>query len=166
MQCSCSACKPVIPCRLEPHCIAAAALRYTAVVQPLLPCRLLRPGICLPISNSIAPWQLMYTPAALQIAAAGYTICPLQQRYTVNGESQECLVTLVLKLDLGGWLGDHSHMAWALAPITQRLNANFVEQLLMSVVFLRDKVRGWLVTAVQGGSPNVWLGRWHPSHGA
>eukprot|EP00891_Asterochloris_glomerata_P006240 jgi/Astpho2/6240/fgenesh1_pg.00088_%23_51_t len=81
-------------------------------------------------------WQ----PVRAQIAAAGYTICPLQQRYTVNGESQECLVTLVLKLDLGGWLGDHSRMAWALAPITQRLNANFVEQLLMSVVFLRDKV--------------------------
>ena len=34
----------------------------------------------------------------MQVEAAGYTVAPLLPKYQVNGESQECLVTLVVKV--------------------------------------------------------------------
>ena len=38
----------------------------------------------------------------LQVHAAGFTIAPLMPAFTKGGVSTECLVTLVLKVDLGG----------------------------------------------------------------
>ena len=36
--------------------------------------------------------------ATLQVEAAGYTVSPLLPKYTVKGESSECLVTVVMKV--------------------------------------------------------------------
>ena len=69
--------------------------------------------------------------------ACGYTIAPLQARYQAAGLSSECLVTMVLKLNPGGWLGPFRRLG--LLSERSVLN-NFVEPLLLSVTTLRDKV--------------------------
>ena len=57
-----------------------------------------------------------------------------------GGASRECLVTLVVKVDLGGWLGDGS-LLWRLGrPVADAVTQAWLEPLLMSVVLLRDKV--------------------------
>lgn len=83
-----------------------------------------------------------------QVISAGWTLSPLQPEYLEGGRpSHQCLVTLVLKLDLGGWLTSSSGglMAALLQPImltflgTSVRNA-FLQPLMMSVISLRDKV--------------------------
>ena len=83
-----------------------------------------------------------------QVISAGWTLSPLQPEYLEGGRpSHQCLVTLVVKLDLGGWLTSSSSslMAALLQPImltflgTAVRNA-FLQPLMMSVISLRDKV--------------------------
>lgn len=74
------------------------------------------------------------------MASAGFTIAPLSSKYQAAGVSQECLVTMVLKLDLGGWLSDQSRMGWLLRPFMHGIHSSYLEPMLMSVIALRDKV--------------------------
>ena len=88
----------------------------------------------------------------MQVVAAGYTIAPMASKYVASGQpSPECLVTLVIKMDLRGWLGERSPMAWALSPFgwTHAIVNSFLEPMLMSLISLRDKVWGLQCT--------VWL---------
>ena len=55
--------------------------------------------------------------------------------------SNECLVTLVIKADLGGWLGHGSLLSRVLPPVASAARSAFLEPMIMSVVVLRDKVR-------------------------
>lgn len=82
-----------------------------------------------------------------QVISAGWTLSPLQPEYLEGRPSHQCLVTLVLKMDLGGWLssGTGSFMAALLGPfMSTPLGASvrnaFLQPLLMSVISLRDKV--------------------------
>lgn len=83
---------------------------------------------------------------ALQMASAGFTIAPLSTKYQAAGVSQECLVTMVLKLDLGGWLSEQSRMGWLLRPFMHGIHSSYLEPMLMSVIALRDKVCIFLAT--------------------
>ena len=76
----------------------------------------------------------------MQMASAGFTIAPLSAKYQAAGVSAECLVTMVLKLDLGGWLSERSRMGWFLQPFMQGIHSSYLEPMLMSVISLRDKV--------------------------
>lgn len=81
------------------------------------------------------------------MVACGYTIAPLQPKYQGPGGSGECLVTMVLKLNPGGWLGLGRHLrstglACTVANHCHPLLNSYVEPLLLSVITLRDKVRG------------------------
>ena len=83
----------------------------------------------------------------LQVISAGWTLSPLQPEYLEGRPSHQCLVTLVLKLDLGGWLtsSSSSFMAALLQPfmntfVGHSVRNAFLEPLLTSVISLRDKV--------------------------
>ncbi len=56
-----------------------------------------------------------------------------------GGPSQECLVTLVMKVDLGGWLSQRSLIRRLGAPLSEALMRAWLEPMLLSVVMLRDK---------------------------
>ncbi|KAL3133701.1 hypothetical protein ABBQ32_008199 [Trebouxia sp. C0010 RCD-2024] len=94
-----------------------------------------------------APWYHWFSPVRAQVISAGWTLSPLQPEYLEGRPSHQCLVTLVLKLDLGGWLssGTGTFMAALLGPfMSNPLGASvrnaFLQPLLMSVISLRDKV--------------------------
>lgn len=83
----------------------------------------------------------------LQIISAGWTLSPLQPEYTEGRPSHQCLVTLVLKLDLGGWLSTTSQsvLGSLLEPlmdtfIGRSVRNAFLQPLMLSVISLRDKV--------------------------
>jgi hypothetical protein len=90
--------------------------------------------------------------AGRQVLAAGFTIAPLQPRFTGGGASGECLVTLVLKVnDLGGWLSAPP-LGALLAPWLRRVLA---EAAAGAVIALRDKARR------PGAPPGRRRGRQH-----
>ena len=73
--------------------------------------------------------------------AAGFTIAPLLPQYAVPGfESQESLVTLVLKADLGGMLSGGSAAGRLLSPILGNAVRSMLEPVVTSIVVLRDQV--------------------------
>ena len=77
----------------------------------------------------------------MQVESAGFTLAPLQSRYMRgHEESPTCLVTFVLKVDLGGWLSDRSWARALFQPWYKLLANAFLEPLLMSVIALRDTV--------------------------
>ena len=59
-----------------------------------------------------------------------------------GGPSQECLVTLVMKVDLGGWLSPASLLLRVGRAASEPVLRAWLEPMLLSVVMLRDKV-GW-----------------------
>ena len=61
-----------------------------------------------------------------------------------GGPSQECLVTLVMNVDLGGWLSRGSLLRRVGRPLADTLLRAWLEPMLLSVVMLRDKVGGCL----------------------
>ena len=82
-----------------------------------------------------------------QVISAGWTLSPLQPEYLAGRPSHQCLVTLVLKLDLGGWLSSSSgsFMGSLLEPLMNTFLGSsmrnaFLQPLMMSVISLRDKV--------------------------
>ena len=84
-----------------------------------------------------------------QVISAGWTLSPLQPEYLNGRPSHQCLVTLVLKLDLGGWLSSSSgsFMGSLLEPLMNTFVGSvvrnaFLQPLMMSVISLRDKVGG------------------------
>ena len=88
----------------------------------------------------LTKWLPIDLLCGVQMASAGFTIAPLSSKYQAAGVSQECLVTMVLKLDLGGWLSEQSRMGWLLRPFMQGIHSSYLEPMLMSVIALRDKV--------------------------
>lgn len=99
------------------------------------------------------------TPGTVEgrIVSMGFTVAPLKLRYRRTGSSAgggvdkaapaaggglsspECLVTLVLSMDLGGWLGARTLLRYTL-PFWSELQRGWVEALLMSLVALGNKV--------------------------
>eukprot|EP00892_Ulva_mutabilis_P002877 jgi/Ulvmu1/12590/UM092_0020.1 len=103
------------------------------------------------------------TPGTVEgrIVSMGFTIAPLKPRYRRAGSSAgggsgsgaaalpagaggalnspECLVTLVLSMDLGGWLGARTLLRYTL-PFWSELQRGWVEALLLSLVALGNKV--------------------------
>jgi hypothetical protein len=81
-------------------------------------------------------------PVRVTVQAAGFTVAPLLPQYQPSSgvESQECLVTLVLKADLGGWLADSSTVGRLLGPLGTHAARALLERIVTSVVVLRDQV--------------------------
>lgn len=80
-------------------------------------------------------------PVRVQVKAAGFTIAPLLPKYTAAGESEESLVTLVLKADLGGWLSDSGGLvSRLLSPLSGPAMYSMLEPVVTSIVVLRDCV--------------------------
>lgn len=136
---------------------AGLVVREDPPVEPLTPPVQDRPA-ALAVArstrpNSRAPWPFnrMFNwarqPVAATIESAGYTIAPLQPKFCMGGDtSPECLVTMVLRVDLGGWLGGdlQSHArnpaSWAVQALRRRAVQWWVEPMLLSVLALRDRV--------------------------
>lgn len=90
-----------------------------------------------PIKTSASVW---HSPVRVQVQAAGFTIAPLLPQYTEGRESQESLVTLVLKADLGGFLSNSNIMGKLLAPVSGPAMRSILEPVVSSIVTLRDRV--------------------------
>jgi hypothetical protein len=90
-----------------------------------------------PIKTSASMW---HSPVRVQVQAAGFTIAPLLPQYTEGRESQESLVTLVLKADLGGFLSNSNIMGKLLAPVSGPAIRSILEPVVSSIVTLRDRV--------------------------
>lgn len=85
------------------------------------------------------------------IASMGFTVAPLKPAYRMKmGErlldSHECLVTLVLSADMGGWLGADSSFKYC-CPFFGDLEIEWLQRLLMTLVALGNKVWLWLPVA-------------------
>ena len=90
----------------------------------------------------------------MQVESAGFTLAPLQGRYMRGQEeSPTCLVTFVLKVDLGGWLSDQSWARVLFQPWYKLLANAFLEPLLMSVIALRDTVNPLLMPSTPPQQP-------------
>jgi hypothetical protein len=81
-----------------------------------------------------------WTPVRVKVQAAGFTIAPLLPQYTIAGESQESLVTLVLKADLGGFLTGATLGGRLATPIAGHATRSMLEPVVASIVVLRDRV--------------------------
>lgn len=82
-------------------------------------------------------WQ---SPIRVEVQAAGFTIAPLLPRYTFAGQSQEALVTLVLKADLGGLLSGSTLPGRLFSPLSGPAVRSILEPVVSSIVVLRDRV--------------------------
>lgn len=86
-------------------------------------------------------WWSLSTPVRVDVEAAGFTIAPLLPQYAPSaGESQESLVTLVLKADLGGMLSGGSAAGRLLSPFHGIAVKSMLEPVVTSIVVLRDQV--------------------------
>lgn len=91
--------------------------------------------------RQVSSWWSWSTPVRVDVEAAGFTIAPLLPQYAVPGfESQESLVTLVLKADLGGMLSGGSAAGRLLSPILGNAVRSMLEPVVTSIVVLRDQV--------------------------
>lgn len=79
-------------------------------------------------------------PIRATVTAAGYTFSPLLPQYASGQPSRECLVTLVVQMDLGGGLGADSWLAKALPGAVESARWALLEPMVMSAVLLRNKV--------------------------
>lgn len=77
----------------------------------------------------------------MKVDAAGFTLAPLQPQFRSGGSnvSHSCLVTFVLKVDLGGFLSEKSPFGLYL-PWSQQIAESFLHSMLTSVMALRDTV--------------------------
>ncbi len=86
-------------------------------------------------------WWSLSTPVRVDVEAAGFTVAPLLPKYApIAGESQESLVTLVLKADLGGVLSGGSAAGRLLSPLQGSAVKSMLEPVVTSIVILRDQV--------------------------
>mmetsp|Transcript_385 Transcript_385/g.1136 ORF Transcript_385/g.1136 Transcript_385/m.1136 type:complete len:996 (+) Transcript_385:518-3505(+) len=88
-------------------------------------------------------WFSWYRPIRAQIVACTYSVAPLQPKNA--GGPPECLVTMLLKARLGGWLGDGlpqrpTRLCQVLRPLLNALHGAYLDPLLLSVITLRDSV--------------------------
>jgi len=85
-------------------------------------------------------WWQWLAPIRAQVEA-GVTFAPLMQRYTRDGSSRDCLVTQVVKVNLGGWIGNPGAGARsALSPIILLFGGSFLSRVVRSAVQLREQV--------------------------
>jgi len=76
-----------------------------------------------------------------KVEAAGFTISPLLPQYVPGGgPSQECLVTLVVKADLAGFLSPVGLFSKLAPAVAEAARWRVMSPLLLSVVALRDRV--------------------------
>lgn len=77
----------------------------------------------------------------MQVDAAGFTLAPLQPQYRSGGSnvSHSCMVTFVLKVDLGGFLSEKSSFG-LLLPWSHQIAEGFLHSMLTSIMALRDTV--------------------------
>ncbi len=77
----------------------------------------------------------------MQVHSAGFTLAPLKEHELPPGISPDAspatLVTIVVKVDLGGWFAAES---W-LRPLVWPFRRFYFETMLNSIVSLRDEVR-------------------------
>eukprot|EP00879_Flechtneria_rotunda_P033504 GHRR01037116.1.p1 GENE.GHRR01037116.1~~GHRR01037116.1.p1 ORF type:complete len:457 (+),score=146.66 GHRR01037116.1:1129-2499(+) len=100
-------------------------------------------GVCtsswlgLASSGADALLGLWYQPVRASVQG-GYTISPREDCH--GGNSPECLVTCILRVDLAGWLSEDS---W-FRPIADALGwvDAYIERMLMAVILVKDEVRG------------------------
>ena len=86
-------------------------------------------------------WWSLSTPVRVDVEAAGFTIAPLVPKDAPGAaESQESLVTLVLKADLGGVLTGGSAAGRLLSPFQGSAVKSMLEPVVTSIVVLRDQV--------------------------
>lgn len=88
----------------------------------------------LPLRDPAGWW---YEPVRMRVDAAGFTVAPLLPRYRTDGESRECLLTLVIKADLGGALARDSRTRRWVRPLVLRA---MLEAFATSLVTLRERV--------------------------
>ena len=116
----------------------------------MVSCNIVLSRQCHDFDGTTALLALINTQQALcvylQVISAGWTLSPLQPEYLEGRPSHQCLVTLVLKLDLGGWLSSSSgsFVGSLLQPFMTTLLGSsvrnaFLQPLMMSVISLRDK---------------------------
>lgn len=79
-------------------------------------------------------------PICADLQAAGFTIAPLLPEYRGGGSLQECLLTLVFKIDMGGAIGSTGVVTRLAAPLAAAIQWAVVEPILRSLVMLRDKI--------------------------
>ncbi|KFM23600.1 hypothetical protein F751_2859 [Auxenochlorella protothecoides] len=80
-------------------------------------------------------------PVRVGVQAAGFTVAPLLPKYHTEGESRECLLTMVLKADFGGVVSERSRLARLFGPLAGVGLRGLLEPVVSSVIVLRDKKR-------------------------
>lgn len=76
-----------------------------------------------------------------QVHGGGWTISPMRPELQQEGHVAECLVTLVIRADLNGWLGGGHPDAWGPARwVAACIRNAFIEPLLMSIISVREMV--------------------------
>lgn len=81
-------------------------------------------------------------------AEAGLTFSPQLPVYTHNGASTQCLVTQVVKVNLGGWLGNPGARARRLLmPTLFVIGSSFLSRVVRAAVVLREHVEHELFVA-------------------
>lgn len=80
--------------------------------------------------------------AGWQVDSAGFTLAPLQPQFRSGASNipQSCLVTFVLKADLGGFLSEKS-LAASVLPWQRQMVNSFLHSMLTAIMALRDTVR-------------------------
>ncbi|KAK9814451.1 hypothetical protein WJX72_006118 [[Myrmecia] bisecta] len=90
------------------------------------------------------PWYRWHAPIRSKTMTAGWTIAPLKPALVRGEESQECLVTYIVKIDLGGWLVSPEALGMLPQFVQDRYNSfatfTFLDPVLLSIMTLREKV--------------------------
>ncbi|KAK9837547.1 hypothetical protein WJX84_003477 [Apatococcus fuscideae] len=87
------------------------------------------------------PWWNWFAPVSGTVYGGGWTISPMRPELQTEGHVAECLVTLVIRADLNGWLGTGHSDSWGPARwVATCIRNAFIEPLLMSIISVRELV--------------------------
>ncbi|KAK9844890.1 hypothetical protein WJX74_008234 [Apatococcus lobatus] len=87
------------------------------------------------------PWWNWFAPVSGSVYGGGWTISPMRPELQTEGHVAECLVTLVIRADLNGWLGTGHSDSWGPARwVATCIRNAFIEPLLMSIISVRELV--------------------------
>ncbi|KAK9860404.1 hypothetical protein WJX84_008795 [Apatococcus fuscideae] len=87
------------------------------------------------------PWWSWFSPVSVSVYGGGWTISPMRPELQSEGHAVECLVTLVIRADLNGWLGTGHSESWGPAKwIASTIRNAFIDPLLMSIITVRELV--------------------------
>lgn len=98
------------------------------------------------------------------VQAAGFTVAPLLPKYHTEGESRECLLTMVLKADFGGVVSERSRLARLFGPLAGVGLRGLLEPVVSSVIVLRDKVEQdrFVLRPLSSSDPTAAVGAAEP----